>query len=336
MENALRPEFGGEASLSGLKHTLQLVHRASREDVQSLHQDYSPIGLAMKCVYVLDCYDKILWDLITDLIKACHDKGIKINGGDFIDGLLERPLILAVTFGNYYWFRLLLELGASPHETDGRGRNAFCALFDERDVTTTWFSEDNAKKHEHLEIHRKRALNAWCIDMACCMWKLGRLTPCLRRSQKDPTLVYVNAQSPCGTPLLSVILHGKEQECRFLLECCGAVLTDKDFLILRALKKVERLRPMIKQFLPSRDIVDVKDCEEEERRTWIYSMHNSWSFPPTYNVAIKLTNNIGLPEDIFREHLQPFLSRDWFYTHQQLEADFVSAEIVAEFEGWHE
>ena len=50
-------------------------------------------------------------------------------------------------------------------------------------------------------------------------------------------------------------------------------------------------------------------------KSWNESI--DWSFPPTWKVAVKLCQNCGLPQDIFRENVLPFLSRGWFFTQEQ-------------------
>ena len=52
---------------------------------------------------------------------------------------LERPLVMAASLGRREWMEALLMAGANPSETDGRGRNAFFAAFDNRDMTKHWF-----------------------------------------------------------------------------------------------------------------------------------------------------------------------------------------------------
>ena len=87
--------------------------------------------MAMKCSCVRDNHEQLLFDII----QACESRGIKINGGDCLDGCFERPLVLAAASGELSWFACLLQFGAAPNETDGRGRNALRAAHDKRDTT---------------------------------------------------------------------------------------------------------------------------------------------------------------------------------------------------------
>ena len=73
----MRFKFGGGLNLLGLQHTLILTRHASREEIDSLHPDYSPIPVAMKCVCVQDNCEQLSFDMI----QACESRGIKINGG---------------------------------------------------------------------------------------------------------------------------------------------------------------------------------------------------------------------------------------------------------------
>ena len=44
------------------------------------------------------------------------------------------------------------------------------------------------------------------------------------------------------------------------------------------------------------------------------------------------SRQLGMPEDIFRYHLQPFLTRDWFFSKEQLEAPFLTEEMMSKFQ----
>ena len=292
LENVMR--FGGGMSRRGLQHTLILLDEATDAQLRNLQPDYSPIPCAMKCVYVREEDD----DLLVDLITKCADKGININGGDTIDGTFERPLVLAATLGRYDLFTLLLKCGASPSETDGRGRNAFRAAFDHRDVTG-W-------RHRTHEQELDQAENR--LTIARHLLNNDFLTNCLCCSKANSNLLYVNAHSPIGSPLFASLFREGREETWFLIRDCGAMVTDTDWLNLRKLDKLQHL------IYPTN-----------------FLSNNCWTFPPTYHVAIVLSNHCGLPIDVFHQHLEPFLTQDWFFSDEQFSKDLTTEEIRAEF-----
>ena len=318
MENVMRYEFAGGLTPLGLEHTLLLVTQAQPEDTHSLDPDCSPIGMAMKCVYVLDEHESKLWELI----NACRRKGVNINGGDCIDGHFERPLVLAASLGKHKWFFNLLSHGANPNDTDGRGRNALQAAFDKRDITKRWFPRHMIDEHRRSRIAWRRRFESSPCDISIGLYQRHLVTNSLALSRQHSDLVYINGNSVHGSPLLLALLNRRDNDIRCIVDYCGAVLTDKDYLVLHKLGRLPLLERAVLTLLPP---------ENRHGNMFCYSECNSWSFPPTYRVAIALTDMVGLPEDVFHNHLQPFLGRDWFFTEEQLEARFLTPAMTEEF-----
>ena len=335
VENVMRFEFGGGFNLLGLQHTLILIRHASGEEIDSLHPDYSPIPMAMKCVYVQDNYEQLLFDII----QACESRGIKINGGDCLDGCFERPLVLAAALGKLSWFTCLLQFGAAPNEMDGRGRNALRAAYDKRDTTKRWFPLHMKDEHRRSLLFQRRRFRSSPVEISFKLLQNQMITDSLHEARNNHGFVYIDQNSPCGSPLLAAILHGpKFNEIRCLVRLCGATLTDQDYLIILKANKLKNLNRAVQLLSPQlNDAPKGKRKRESNstaspRSSLCFSPSSSWSFPPTYRVAIALTKQLGMPEDIFRDHLQPFLTRDWFFTKEQLEAPTLTEEMISKFQ----
>ena len=339
----------------GVNHTIILLQKASCSEISTLDPDYSPISMVMRHLHTRVNLDTEMnrrnIDVLTEIVDTCLKRGIKVNGCDHIDGELERPLVLAASLGKATWVEALLIAGAHPSETDGRGRNAFYAAFDDRDMTKHWFEHSRSIWHEHNERHRQDCAMRNRIKIAHLMFQTGLLTPSLSLSRANNKMLHINSQTSCGTPLPAALVHQNKDEYLFLVNTCKATLTDKDCLTLRQLNKLYCLKNAVKMVAdfnlsikcastttqPARKKSKTHSLNEESLDALAhfdaYSKNNSWSFPPTHHVAIQLTKYFGLPPDVFRQHLQPFLARDWFFTEKDLQLDVTNEEIRDEFQG---
>ena len=341
LENIMRVPFGGGNTPRGVHHTLLLIERASEDEISSLHPDYSPISMVLR--YLHTNVRRRNFNFLEQIIRACQLKGIKINGCDHIDGYLERPLVLAASLWRPKWVEALLIAGADPSETDGRGRNAFFAAFDNRDMTKQWFIRPrngapsyNEFWHDQREQRRRDYLHHYRIKIAHLIFQTGLVTPRLSLCITIPRMLYVNHQTPCGTPLLAALIHQRQDEYTFLVHHCRATLTDTDYLILRQLNKMHCLKNAVRVV---HDLIKRRSDHTPSTLDILatfqpYSKYNHWSFPPTYHITIALTKHCGLPKEVFEQHLQPFLSRDWFFTEAQLQLDATNEEIREEFQGY--
>ena len=349
VENVLRMPFGGGNTARGVHHTIILLTKASLHDISTLDSDYSPIPMVMRYVYTHPNRRNI--HFVQQLLDICVQRGLNINGSDYVCGHLERPLVLAASLAQSDWVKALLLAGANPGETDGRGRNAFYAAFDDRDFTKKWFVHPgsaitNDFWHDRREEYRQDCILHNRMEIVDSLFRSGTITDSLSLSRTNNTLLYVNSVTPCGTPLLAALLHQNEAEYIFLVARCHAVLTDMDYLILRQLNKLHCLKYAVTNIL--QHVRTDRDSKSKKLKTnydailtsndfldfECYSLDNHWSFPPTYHIAIQLTRHCGLPQHLFRQHLQPFLPRHWFYTDQHLNSDHTTEEIREHFQGY--
>ena len=338
LENAMKLQrFGGGQSARGVAHTRMLIQEATSSEIKTLSEDYSPLSPIIKYVYDRAAPPNDLISGVHNLIKLCSAKGIKANGGDYIDGRFERPLILAAGYGEYELVVELLQAGAEPWETDWRNRTAWSSLFDSRTPTAHSF---------HPKPTSRR------LDIATVFLQRGSITPDLATSRIDKTKVYVNAKSQFGTPLLTAILTQKLKTVKFLVQKAGAVLTDRDYLIMKKIGVIHRLERAVFKLLPPNKDQQERNSKkrrtsnrrlrtppppheiEEDMRVECWSRHNSWSFPPSYAVAIHLSRYCGLPEELFKQSVQPFLGREWFFTEEQLSYNLTPAQMRIIF-GYH-
>ena len=104
---------------------------------------------------------------------------------------------------------------------------------------------------------------------------------------------------------------------KFMVEKSGFI-TDKDFLRITKYKQLKRFLTMVACIESNTSLHESSQVKTEvlqRIKSWNKSI--DWSFPPTWKVAIALCKNCGLPQDIFRDTVIPFLSRDWFYTAEE-------------------
>ena len=281
----------------GVHRTLDLVRGASREDIDALPDDYSPLpGVIMLSgsTYTRRRGSRIpanLMPSILRLIQLCHQRGISIDGGSIHGEHFQRPLVLAAYYGFKSLVLQLLDLGATPDLADGEGR-------------TAWHS---ALQNPAGQCHVLRDCDR---EIAQLLVQRGLVTSSLRkwRSATKGSVIYVNEDCASGSPLLNA-LRNKNPAVVELLVQNGAVITDRDYLALaRKRSGVAQLKKAASESIDDTNIQQTSKSNETD-----------WSFPPTWKVGTGLINYCGLPRDIFMDHIIPYLSRDWFYTPTQIE-----------------
>mmetsp|Transcript_31824 Transcript_31824/g.60816 ORF Transcript_31824/g.60816 Transcript_31824/m.60816 type:complete len:167 (+) Transcript_31824:1030-1530(+) len=124
--------------------------------------------------------------------------------------------------------------------------------------------------------------------------------------------------------MLRALLNKNKDVVEFLCRA-GGVITDRDYRVLRQRGQVNsRLLPMVMEQLlllsngPEETTPDNNNNTTSNRKKLMrsaisWSSRTDWSFPPTWKVGVTLCRNCGLPPDIFRSYVVPFLDRDWFY-----------------------
>lgn len=235
---------------------------------------------------------------LEELVRACHARGISPNSGAWFGDHLHRPLVVAAYYGYHEAVRRLIELGALPDMGDGEGRNAWHAAF------------ENPVARKGLRKCDKRT--------AQMLLELGAVTKDLGRWRRSPkgTLCYMNGDSSSGGSILFRAIENKSVEVAKFVVAAGGSLTDRDYLTLRNRSWVKsRLIPMMREVLRAEGEWTVERCLAWWRSgATSWSREKDWSFPPTWQVGVVLCQNCGLPPEIFRTYVVPYLSRDWFYT----------------------
>lgn len=188
----------------------------------------------------------------------------------------------------YYGFsdavKLMIELGALPDFGDGEGRNVLFAAM-ENPVAS-------GKRH------RLRDCDKQTVQVLC---DLGVVTPSLNvwRSCQKGTVCYINGDSSRGSPLLRAISTHNTSAVS-LLKQLGAHITDRDYLELHRLGKVE-----------------VGGRKKNVFKSRMWTPDNDWTFPPAYKAATAVFQNADIPREIFY-HVKTFCGRGWFFTSRQL------------------
>jgi len=253
-----------------------LLQNATPEEVSSLSDNYSPIIQGILIVGSKTTRmgnKKDLEDELLRMIEVCQERNISVNSPGSSGGILQRPLVLAAYYGLHRSVELLLAAGAKPDLMSGDGMTAL---------------------HTALQNPKARYKLRDCDQLTAeLLLNSNRVTSDLRvwRDSAPGSTIYINGDCSSGSALLGSIVN-KNVGAFSLLRRYGAVLTDRDYLIIRKRHVT----------LPGR----------------YYQTALAWSFPPTWKVTVALCGSCGLPESIFREHVIPFLSRDWFYTPEQL------------------
>ena len=200
---------------------------------------------------------------------------------------------------------------------DGEGRNAWFAAF--QNPTSLGRRQNRLRDCDRIT--------------AEVLWKMGAVTCDLgvwrgkNVGDTKGSLCYMNGDSSNGSVMLRAIVNKNVSVVNFLCQKRG-VVTDRDYLELKRRGLVEtRLIPMVVEVLNESVSNTTNDSGRQLKsklkclsaKSW--NPHVDWSFPPTWKVGMILCQNCGLPADIFRSHIVPFLSRDWFYSKRQLCGD---------------
>ena len=247
------------------------------------------------------------------LIQACHQRGISLNSGAWFGAHYHRPLIVAAYYGYHAAVRPMIEAGALPDLGDGEGRTAWFAAFQNPLASGA--------------THRLRACDERTarvlLDMGVVRKELGPW----RRSSPKGSLCHMNGDSSIGSVMLRALLNKNVGAVKVL---CGAggVLTDRDYLQLSTREVKSRLLPMAAEVLAGARTTISSEGETEAtedrpqllRMCMSWSQQVDWSFPPAWKVGVVLCQTCGLPPEIFRMYVVPFLDRDWFYTSLDLDS----------------
>ena len=126
--------------------------------------------------------------------------------------------------------------------------------------------------------------------------------------------MYINCDATYGSALLSAMRNKNVAAVDFLVRH-GAVVTDRDYLaLLQKRNGQKQLVAMVTQLLAKDDRATT---EESYQKVHCWSKETAWSFPPTWKVAVALSNHCGLPKELFDDFVIPFCARDWFFTLDQ-------------------
>ncbi|KAL7467718.1 hypothetical protein ACHAXS_007955 [Conticribra weissflogii] len=311
-------------SPGGAKKILHIIqNQATRDEIQSLNQsEWTPLVGAIfrfgKNTTLKKGNSMQSEKELVALIQVCCEKGLSLNSGGWFGEHYHRPLVLAAYYGYHEAVKTMLDLGALPDLADGEGRTAWFAAF-ENPVYSGGVS------HNFRECDRQTA--QMLCDMGAVTADLGKWKRTLLSSKGS--LSYMNGDSCNGSVMLRAIVNKNLDVVTFLCQN-GGVVTDRDFLELHKKDQVKsRLSPVIKCVLSndfgvfncSKDPCQISRANADalgshDVDSWNQS--NDFSFPPTWKLGVVFSRNCGLPVDIFKAHVIPFLSRDWFYTEEQL------------------
>lgn len=294
----------------GVSKVLHLIQGASDDDIKLLIEArYSPL---VGCIFRLGRNttrngNSVQSQLqLDELIKVCHRRHLSVNSSATFGERSHRPLIVAAYYGYHSAVRLLLQQGALPDLRDGEGRNVFYAAF------------QNPTGRNTL-----RECDKQVVEL---LWDVGAVTSDLgewRRMNQGPSLGCIcysndNGLSVGSSSYRSVVYQSLHNKCLQTMKFFvgkGGVITDGDFARIVECK-------LFKRFLSMVACVNSNPClhkpsqvtAQGRQRMKSWNKEIDWSFPPTWKVGVILSQNCGLPEDIFRINVVPFLARDWFYT----------------------
>lgn len=285
----------------GVRRTIDLLRSATDADLRCLPSDYSP--LVAPIVLAGSTYTRrrgtrvpaTLMPALLCLADLCRSRGVSVDGGSLLGDHLLRPLVAAAYYGLVPLVERLLDLGARPDLADGDGRTALHA----------------ALQNPSGQLRSLRGCDA---EVARALFLRGAATPDLGRWRAAPagTVLYANGDALGGSAMLTAVREGNVDSVSLLREL-GAVVTDRDFLLLRAGGQVRsRLLPTVAR------VEGIAERSGEKVESW--SIDVDWSFPPTWKVAVSMSLFCGLPRDVFRHRILPYCPRDWFYESVQATA----------------
>jgi hypothetical protein len=295
----------------GVSKVLHLLKGASEDDIHLLNDDhYSPL---VGCIYRLgknttrngnSLQSQLQLD---ELIEVCYQRNLSVNSGAKFGACFHRPLIVAAYYGYYSAVRLLLQKGALPDLRDGDGKNAFYAAF-----------QNPTGRNTLRECDKKVAETMW--EMSAVTSDLGEWRK-MNAGTSLGCLCYSNSVSGGSSLHRSVMYQSLNNKClqtmKFMVEK-GSVITDEDFLRITKCKLLNRFLSMVACLESTTSPHAPRQVTAQVlQRIKSWNREIDWSFPSTWKVAVILCRNCGLPEDIFRNNVVPFLSRDWFYSKEQ-------------------
>lgn len=294
----------------GVFKVVHLIESASDDDIKLLNEArYSPL---VGCIFRLgknttrngnSLQSQLQLD---ELIEVCHRRHISVNSSATFGERLHRPLIVAAYYGYYSAVRQLLQQGALPDLRDGDGKNVFYAAFQNPTGSNTL-----------RECDKQVAETLW--DMGAVTCDLGEW----RKMNQGPSLGCLCYSNYNGLRVgswsyRSVMYQSLQNKClqtmKFLVEK-GGVITDVDFARIVNCKLFKRFLAMVACVESNSNLQKPSQVSAQvlhRMKSWNKGI--DWSFPPTWKVGVILCSNCGLPEDIFRNNVVPFLARDWFYT----------------------
>ena len=292
----------------GVSKVLHLIEGASDHEIKLLNEArYSPL---VGCIFRLGKNttrngNSLKSQLqLDELITVCHRRQLSVNSSATFGERLHRPLIVAAYYGYHSAVRLLLQQGALPDLRDGDGENVFYAAF-----------QNPTRSNTLRECDKQVAEILWDVGAVTC--DLGEW----RKRNQGPSLgclCYSNDNCSIGgtwsyRSVMYQSLHNKcLQTMKFVVEK-GSVITDGDFLRIIKCKLFKRFLAMVACVNSNPSQVTAKVIQH--MKSW--NKEIDWSFPPTWKVGVILSQNCGLPEDIFRNNVVPFLARDWFFIQKE-------------------
>lgn len=245
-------------------------------------------------------------DELLRLIRVCRERGLSPNSRDVFGGRVHRPLIVASYYGYHEAVRMLVEAGARPNARDGEGRDAWFAAFQNPVLS----SPRGANRFRECDRLTAQTL----LDM-------GVVTNDIRKGSTGRPLCYMNAWlKGVGSVMYNALRNHNSDVVQFLVDA-GGVITDHDYLrVRRSGKEKLHLLPIVKELLLNHRTTTAAAGEAgasnnevtlQDINSWNADV--DWSFPPTWKVGVVLCQDCGLPSDIFRTNVVPFLGRDWFF-----------------------
>ena len=298
----------------GISKVLHLIENASEAEISALNEDqYTPL---VGCIFRLGKNTTRKGNSLQsqqqldELILSLHRRKLSVNSGAQFGARFHRPLIVAAYYGYYSAVRLLLQQGSLPDLRDGEDRNVLHAAFHNPAGSSSVLRECDRKVAEIL----------WDMNAVTSDLKTWRIV----KNNKGPgRLCYIGSLRHHASVIYSSIGDKCLSTMKFIIEK-GGVITDKDFLMISKYKKLKRFLSMV-ACLESNTSLNTPSHAKALQRIKSWNKSIAWSFPPTWKVAVNLCQNCGLPQDIFRENVVPFLSRSWFFTQEQKRSHWLAS-----------
>lgn len=298
----------------GISKVLHLIENASEAEISALNEDqYTPL---VGCIFRLGKNTTRKGNSLQsqqqldELILSLHRRKLSVNSGAQFGARFHRPLIVAAYYGYYSAVRLLLQQGGLPDLRDGEDRNVLHAAFHNPAGSSSVLRECDRKVAEILW-----DMNAITSDLK--KWRI------VKNNEGPGRLCYIGSSRHHASVIYSSIGDKCLSTMKFIVEK-GGVITDKDFLMISKYKKLKRFLSMV-ACLESNTSLNTPSHAKALQRIKSWNKSIDWSFPPTWKVSVTLCQNCGLPPDIFRENVVPFLSRAWFFTQEQKRSHWLAS-----------